>query len=249
MGIAEIIVAVISAYLEREKARQDEDRAMQIIRDINNSVLNNKENIYDALDDWEISTLTGKYIGLVQNFKEYEPRDDQKINLERLAYDTNAELLGPLISMYDRVSDVIRVRKVVNLMVLTLGLRGLVLSELKMRYGDNRDANLLEQLEAARGCCKGVIDRQDEEYFKPTLSIWRQCETGQPGGGAQCIPTGDSDPMYGHPTTCCIGQYNEYKPQRELLDEDRDRMQQVEEAINHLRGSFQLDSIASETRP
>ncbi|WP_419882819.1 hypothetical protein ACN6MY_03865 [Peribacillus sp. B-H-3] len=59
MNVYQVIIAAINAYLEREKARQDEPRTMEIIRAINATVLGNRQIIEDALRDWEIDRLTG----------------------------------------------------------------------------------------------------------------------------------------------------------------------------------------------
>jgi hypothetical protein len=57
MNVYQVIIAAINAYLEREKARQDEQRTMEIIRAINATVLENRQIIEDALRDWEIDRL------------------------------------------------------------------------------------------------------------------------------------------------------------------------------------------------
>ena len=57
MNVYQVIIAAINAYLESEKARQDEQRTMEIIRAINATVLENRQIIEDALRDWEIDRL------------------------------------------------------------------------------------------------------------------------------------------------------------------------------------------------
>ncbi|OSY03371.1 hypothetical protein [Bacillus mycoides] len=241
MGIEEIIVAAVKAYLEREKAKQDAQRSQEIIQAINDTVIENQQVIQDALEDLEINRLTGLYLGQVENFKEYKPRDDHKYILENIAFESNGEIFGPLIQLYGNESDVERIRKIVRLMVLVSHLRGLVMSELKFRHNDDRDADLLVQLKYVRDCCERLRDDQDSQNFTPAFTAWRNCEANPPIDTV-CIPTGEDDP-WGEPTTCCIDQFNAYKPQRDLLNEDNEQLNNVEEAISHLGGSILLKSI------
>jgi hypothetical protein len=171
MNVYQVIIAAINAYLEREKARQDEPRTMEIIRAINATVLGNRQIIEDALRDWEIDRLTGLYLGQVQNFNEYEPTDDHKDLLKAIAYDTNQFIFGPLINLFDNEDDVPRVRKKVNLMELVVHLRAIVLSELKNRHEDNRDDHLLDQLKYVRACCTWLKNNQ---YSRHYLSLSRR---------------------------------------------------------------------------
>ncbi|MCU4771038.1 hypothetical protein [Bacillus toyonensis] len=249
MAIEQIVIAVISAYLEREKVKNDQNRSMRIIRAINDSVLENRRVIANELNDWQIDDLTGAYLGLVQNFKVYESRDDQKDLLKNIAYDANFHIVGPLIQIYDEENDVIRIRKVVRLMVLVSNLRGLVLSELKLRHNENQDALLLEQLEFIRKCCKWLVNNQAKQFYNPALKNWRTCETSQPVGNT-CFPTGEPDPMWGRATSCCHDLYKDhFVPERDLLTEDRERMEKIEEAINHLGSNSLVNSIESEPKP
>ncbi|MCU5275397.1 hypothetical protein OCA15_22655 [Bacillus cereus] len=236
MGIEEIVIAAISAYLEREKAQQDQNRAMRIIQAINDTVSSNARIINKELKDFQLDTLIGFYLGLVENFKEYNSNDDQVELLRHIATESNTRIVGPLIQLYDSSNDVIFIRKVVRLLVLVLHLRALVLSELKLRHNDNREGNLLEQLKYAERCCNWVIRNQFNKYYSPALSNWTTCEVNATG---VCIPTGDYDPAGGRrPTSCCIETYNLYVPERDKYQEDNSRRDKVAEAIDHLEGAF-----------
>ncbi|MEK5026777.1 MULTISPECIES: hypothetical protein [Paenibacillus] len=237
--IIAVITAVVNAYLEREKAQQDEERSMRVIREMNEYVTNNGQKILDALFDLKINELIGLYLGQIENFKEYEPTDDMKSTLEKLAYDINLHIVGPLINLFDtHKNNISRVRKIVHLLVLTISLRALVLSELKFRHGDDRDEHLLEQWKYASGCAKWVIDNQLEHHFNPTFRIWNICEENF-RTDTTCLPTGETDP-WRTPSTCCIPEFKEYKPERDNLQKDKEQGYKIDEAINYLEGFYLL---------
>ncbi|WP_142317879.1 hypothetical protein [Bacillus cereus] len=238
MGFVEIIIAAVNAYLEREKAKEDEQRSMEIINAINRHVIENRQTIQEALKDFKIDELTGLYLGQVENFKEYEPIDAHKDLLMNIAYDLNEEVFGPLIHLYDEENNVERVRKIVRLMILVVNLRALVLSELKFRHGDNRDDHVLEQLRYVRLCCTWLINNQHSRNYLPLFEAWDHCESNPPIDTV-CLPTGETDP-WKIPTTCCISQFEPYKVQRDILDEDKKQRDEIDEAIRHLEGTVFL---------
>lgn len=47
------------------------------------------------------------------------------------------------------------------------------------------------------------------------------------------IPLNESDP-WSRPTSCCIAEFNEYKPERDLLKQDKEQAEKVNEAITHV---------------
>jgi hypothetical protein len=249
VDISVIITAVINAYLEREKARQEEDRAMSIIREINDHVTVNSKAILDALFNIEVSRLTGFYLGLVENFKEYDLKEDEPTDSEstkimkelllKIAYDTNEEIIGPLINLFDSENEVTRLRQIVHLLVLTLSLRALVISELKFRHGDDRDDHLLEQWKYIGRCSTRVINEQISQQSKPKFDKWNNCEI-EPHVGQVCLPLNDTDP-WGMPTSCCSDEFYAYKPERDLLTQDHEQSKKVDEAITHLEGIILLN--------
>lgn len=238
MGIIEVIVAAVNAYLEREKAKEDEQRSMDIINAINRQVIENRQTIQEALKDFKIDELTGLYLGQVENFKEYEPIDAHKDLLMNIAYDLNEEVFGPLIHLYDDENDVERVRKIVRLMLLVTNLRALVLSQLKFRYGDNRDDHVLEQLRYVRVCCTWLINNQLNRNYKPLFDAWNQCELNPPSG-TTCVDSGEYDP-WKTPTSCCLSKFEPYKVQRDILGQDYEQRDKLDEAIIHLEGTVFL---------
>ncbi|PER34495.1 hypothetical protein CN495_36130 [Bacillus thuringiensis] len=123
-------------------------------------------------------------------------------------------------------------------MILVVNLRALVLSELKFRHGDNRDDHLLEQLRYVRSCCTWLINNQLNRNYLPLFQAWNHCESNPPSG-TTCLEYGESDP-WRNPTTCCIPQYEPYKVQRDILDEDKKQRDEIDEAIRHLEGTVFL---------
>ncbi|KXY55858.1 hypothetical protein AT278_16725 [Bacillus cereus] len=235
MEIIEIIAAGVKAYLEREKAKEEQQRSMDIINAINNQILQSRNAIIDAIKDLEINRLTGLYLGQVENFKEYEPKPEHQQLLNNIAYDLNEEIYGPLIQYYHDEDKVEKVRQIVRLMSLVVNLRALVLSELKFKYNDNRDDHLLEQLNHVKSCCAWLTQKQDERNVRPLLQTWLNCERSAHPDKI-CLPIWDESGDLVSPTTCCAQEFYAYKAPRVLLTEDIEQGHKVDDLINHLQG-------------
>ncbi|MGA4501089.1 hypothetical protein ACPC0Q_27195 [Bacillus bombysepticus] len=241
MEIIEIIAAGVKAYLEREKAKEEQQRSMDIINAINNQILQSRTAIIDAIKDLEINRLTGLYLGQVENFKEYEPKPEHQQLLNNIAYDLNEEIYGPLIQYYHDEDKVERVRQIVRLMSLVVNLRALVLSELKFRYNDNRDEHLLEQLNHVKSCCRWLVQKQNERNTNPSFQAWSNCERTEPAKpDTICFPIpNESDPSgfpSPSPSYCCAEEFYAYKVSYKLSQEDDQQEHKVDELINHLQG-------------
>ncbi|QRF33908.1 hypothetical protein [Bacillus safensis] len=241
MGITELIVAVVNAFLEREKVKQDDQRVQAIINAINGTIIENRHAIEEALKDYEVNRLTGLYFGQIENFKEYDPVNSDKQILDRIAFDTNSQIVGPLINLYNNENDVERVRKIVKLMVLVVSLRALVSSELKYKHNDNRDDHILEQLRYVSTCCLWLKTNQSSRHTFPAMEEWQKCER-EPRVGTVCLGFGEKDPLR-DPTICCSGKFFIYKKHRDLFHDDVQQLNKVEEAINLMQGTFLLEKI------
>lgn len=234
MGIEEIVIAVGQAYLEREKAKADQAKADEIIRQIISAIIGSRQIIMDALQDFEINHLTGLFLGQVENFKEYDASNAQHKNLLLdIAFNTNGDIIGPLIDLFNNISDLNRLRKIVRLMVLTMNLRGLVYSELKNRYGDNRDDHILEQMKFLKACCHKIYVKQlkiEEDKHRK----WERCQlTNKPIGTIILTPPpineGDSV------ISACVNDWDEYQREKSKSIEDAELVNKVNENITHLQ--------------
>lgn len=242
--IIKVIGAVVNAYLEREKAKQDDKRAQEIINAVNRAIIDNRHAIEEALKDYEVNRLMGLYFGQIENFKEYDPAKSEKKVLDQISSETNAQIIGPLINLYNNENDVERVRQIVKLMVLVVSLRALVSSELKYKHNDNRDDHILEQFKYVSTCCKWTKNNQYNQYTLPAREEWLKCER-DPHVGTVCLSIGEKDP-WGFPTTCCSELFLIHKKHRDLFAGDDQQLNKVEEAINLLQGTFLLKKITYE---
>lgn len=96
MGFIEVIVAVVKAYMDREKERENEQRTQEIIKQITGVVESNRQVILDALWEATINELNGLYFGANLAFKEYKGGADEKEELKMITHDTNVLILGRL---------------------------------------------------------------------------------------------------------------------------------------------------------
>jgi len=227
MGIAEIVSAVVQAYMEREKKKENHEQALEIIRAINHTVAAQASMIKDALLDIQLDELTGRYLGRVEYFKEYTGTNDHKVILETISSDTN-DIIGILRPIYSRESHVPTVRKIVRLEILVLSLRALVMSELKHRHGDNRDIVLLGQLETQKGHCNWVVENQ-----LITLNNARDAfKNHKPEPGPICLPDIVGDISEGIPTSCNHHLWEIVMAEKNLHKEDTIERDKINDAIN-----------------
>ncbi|MBB6716246.1 hypothetical protein [Clostridium gasigenes] len=206
---------------------------MEIIRNINSTVISNGQMISAALKDLELNRINGIYLGEVANFKEYDPSTHSHEAINNMASTINTLVIGPLDQLYDGSDDVGYVRRIVILMVLALHHRALICSELKNTYNDNRDDHLLVQLKRLKECCKWVQNNQNNRNVVPTMSVWRDCEL-TPHPGTVCLPIPHEDEPLDFPTSCCSDHYYAFEAERKLLKKDIKRLETVDESISHL---------------
>lgn len=239
MSYYQVIVAVVNAYIEREKVKDDNERALKIIKEITDKVEASKQEIIDALNYRDIIELRGNYLGANLNVNEYENPDQHLYILQDTATFTNI-IQGRLMSMYQEDLDLTLIRQIVELMTLVLNLRGLVLSQLKYRHNDNRDEQLLEQLQYLKDCWERVSSEQYRDHVAPAHRNWLDCEQNPSGGTTCTIIIGEED-EFPQPTSCCSEKFYYYDRVRSIFNQDIIQKDKVNEAITILRGSILIN--------
>lgn len=234
MGWFEIISAVVSAYMEREKAGKDEQRARDVIKAINDLIWNMRDVIAGLLEEQLLNELNGKYIGAIAEFKDYK---GDKFAIFQLSAFTNEELYGPLIGLVQRNTELIFVRKIVKLLTLVIFLRATILSEIKHSHNQNNDEELREQFDRLKECMSRVINEQKKLVITKE-NEWHECEGyAMPVPSPICFPVPDPSGSGRTPLPHCCSHWAHYVDELKILMEDQKDMSKIEEAITFLNNN------------
>lgn len=233
MEFIEIIITIGKNYLEREKAKEDQARADKNNQLLISTIIENRKIIVDVLYDIEINRLGGLYLGQIENFKEYDSTINEHKNLLLdIAFNTNGDIIGPLSNLFTNSKDLLRTRKIVKLLYLTMILRGHIFAELKNRFGDDRYDHLLEQMKYLEKCSVRVVDEQSI-IVGTKYDSWSDCQKVIRPGIVDFVIPGEGD-LIEMPTLSCSTQWFDLKKERVFLSEDLTLNNNIKDAITYL---------------